>query len=84
MTSIAGAAAAAHAPIDPPRTAAYRPAHPLNLFRTVGVLMRGPKDPTMVVDGKYFVSPNMSNGLEGLLKVTDHLIERARKERAKR
>jgi protein dithiol oxidoreductase (disulfide-forming) len=40
--------------------------------------------PTMVVDGKYFVSPNMSNGLEGLLKVTDHLIERARKERAKR
>ncbi|MGV2984498.1 DNA-3-methyladenine glycosylase family protein [Microbacterium sp. AGC85] len=51
MTSIADAAAAAHAPIDPPRTAAYRPAHPLNLFRTVGVLMRGPKDPTMLVDG---------------------------------
>lgn len=29
----------------------YRPAHPLNLFRTVGALMRGPKDPTMLVDG---------------------------------
>ena len=40
--------------------------------------------PTMVVDGKYFVSPNMSNGLEGLLKVTDFLIEQARTERAKR
>lgn len=29
----------------------YRPAHPLNLFRTVGMLMRGPKDPTMFIDG---------------------------------
>lgn len=51
MTSIADAAAAARAPIDPPRATVYRPAHPLNLFRTVGVLMRGPKDPTMLVDG---------------------------------
>ena len=40
--------------------------------------------PTMVVDGKYFVSPNMSKGLDGMLKVTDHLIQQARKERAKR
>lgn len=50
MTTIADAAAAAPA-IDPPLTTVYRPAHPLNLFRTVGVLMRGPKDPTMLVDG---------------------------------
>lgn len=35
-----------------PLTTLYRPAHPLNLFRTVGVLMRGPKDPTMLVDGQ--------------------------------
>jgi 3-methyladenine DNA glycosylase/8-oxoguanine DNA glycosylase len=34
-----------------PLTATYRPTHPLNLFRTVGVLMRGPKDPTTVIDG---------------------------------
>jgi 3-methyladenine DNA glycosylase/8-oxoguanine DNA glycosylase len=34
-----------------PLTTVYRPAHPLDLRRTVGVLMRGPKDPTMLVDG---------------------------------
>ncbi|MGM7669055.1 DNA-3-methyladenine glycosylase family protein [Microbacterium sp. A93] len=34
-----------------PLQTTYHPAHPLNLFRTVGVLMRGPKDPTMLVDG---------------------------------
>lgn len=35
-----------------PLQTTYRPPHPLNLFRTVGVLMRGPKDPTMLVDGQ--------------------------------
>ncbi|MGO2519993.1 MAG: DNA-3-methyladenine glycosylase family protein [Microbacterium sp.] len=34
-----------------PLTTVYRPAHHLNLFRTVGALMRGPKDPTMLIDG---------------------------------
>src|SRR5690606_29597642 len=34
-----------------PLTTVYRPAYPLNLFRTVRALMRGPKDPTMLVDG---------------------------------
>lgn len=53
MTADAATAAAALAPsshVDP-RDTVYRPAHPLNLFRTVGVLIRGPKDPTMLVDG---------------------------------
>lgn len=34
-----------------PLQSTYRPPHPLHLFRTVGALMRGPKDPTMLVDG---------------------------------
>ncbi|MGO2932800.1 DNA-3-methyladenine glycosylase family protein [Microbacterium sp.] len=55
MTLTADAATAASAHTRAPRTApahtVYRPAHPLNLFRTVGMLMRGPKDPTMLVDG---------------------------------
>src|SRR4051794_39160663 len=42
---------AAAAPAAAPSTTVYRPARPLNLFRTVGMLMRGPKDPTMRVDG---------------------------------
>lgn len=50
MTTTADAAAAAPA-IDLPRSTLYRPAHPLHLMRTVRVLMRGPKDPTMLVDG---------------------------------
>ena len=47
MTLTADAATSAAAPL----TMVYRPAHPLNLFRTVGALARGPKDPTMLVDG---------------------------------
>jgi 3-methyladenine DNA glycosylase/8-oxoguanine DNA glycosylase len=50
MTTTVDAAAAAPA-IDPPRSTVYRPSHPLHLLRTVGVLIRGPKDPTMLVDG---------------------------------
>lgn len=50
MTTRADAAPAAPA-TGPPRTTTYRPSHPLHLFRTVGALMRGPKDPTMLVDG---------------------------------
>ncbi|MDQ0644415.1 DNA-3-methyladenine glycosylase family protein [Microbacterium murale] len=50
MTKTADATTAAAA-TEPPRSTTYRPAHPLHLYRTVGVLMRGPKDPTMLVDG---------------------------------
>lgn len=44
---------AATDPVDAaqPLHTVYRPQRPLNLFRTVGVLMRGPKDPTMMVAG---------------------------------
>lgn len=35
----------------PPLSTVYRPGHPLDPVRTVRVLMRGPKDPTMLVDG---------------------------------
>lgn len=53
MTLTADAATTAHTPSPraEPLHAVYRPAHPLNLFRTVGMLIRGPKDPTMLVDG---------------------------------
>lgn len=50
MATTADAAPAASRTAAPMQTT-YRPAHPLNFFRTVGVLMRGPKDPTMLVDG---------------------------------
>ncbi|WP_243232735.1 DNA-3-methyladenine glycosylase [Microbacterium sp. CIAB417] len=51
MTLTADAAATgSHLSAEPLR-ATYRPAEPLDLVRTVGVLMRGPKDPTMLVDG---------------------------------
>jgi thiol:disulfide interchange protein DsbA len=40
--------------------------------------------PTLVIEGKYFVSPNIAGGFEGMLKVTDYLVEQARKERGKR
>lgn len=43
MTVMAGADAAHHG--------AYRPKDPVDLARTVAVLRRGPKDPTMLVDG---------------------------------
>lgn len=59
MTMTAGAAASAsstsRARASPahatPLSTLYRPARPVHLFRTVGLLMRGPKDPTMLVDG---------------------------------
>lgn len=35
----------------PMRESVYRPRHPLDLLATVGMLCRGPKDPTMVIDG---------------------------------
>ncbi|WP_426185094.1 DNA-3-methyladenine glycosylase family protein [Microbacterium sp. TWP3-1-2b2] len=50
MTTTADAATAAPA-TGPPRSTVYRPPHPLRLMRTVGSLMRGPKDPTMLVAG---------------------------------
>ena len=41
--------------------------------------------PTIVVNGQYFTSGGMApGGLGGMLKVTDFLIEKARKERGKR
>lgn len=51
MTLTADAAAGAPAHGAGPLTAGYRPPHPLDLIRTVGMLMRGPKDPTMVLHG---------------------------------
>lgn len=35
----------------PPRETIYRPGHPVDLMRTLGVLRSGPWDPTMTVDG---------------------------------
>ncbi|SJN42591.1 hypothetical protein FM104_12070 [Microbacterium esteraromaticum] len=34
-----------------PQESRYRPAHPVDLMRTVGMLRRGHTDPTMVIDG---------------------------------
>lgn len=52
MTLTADAVPAAPATPDAaPLETAYRPRHPLDLLRTVGVLMRGPHDPTMMLDG---------------------------------
>jgi thiol:disulfide interchange protein DsbA len=39
--------------------------------------------PNLVVDGKYVVTPG-GKGLEGMMKVAEFLIEKARRERAKR
>ncbi|MEV7618765.1 DNA-3-methyladenine glycosylase 2 family protein [Microbacterium sp. NPDC089321] len=36
----------------PARESVYRPPHPLDLGRTVGMLRRGGTDPTMVIDGR--------------------------------
>ncbi|WP_448719793.1 DNA-3-methyladenine glycosylase family protein [Microbacterium natoriense] len=50
MTLTAGAesdAAASAAPLE----TVYRPARPVDLLRTVGMLRRGPNDPTTVIDG---------------------------------
>ncbi|MEE2815541.1 MAG: DNA-3-methyladenine glycosylase 2 family protein, partial [Actinomycetota bacterium] len=35
----------------PARESVYRPGHPLDLHRTVGMLRRGRSDPTMIIDG---------------------------------
>jgi len=54
MTTTADAAASASATSSAhlaPLSTLYRPTQPVHLFRTVGVLMRGPKDPTMLIDG---------------------------------
>lgn len=40
--------------------------------------------PTLVVDGRYFVSPNLAKGFDAMLKITDFLVDQARRERAKR
>jgi thiol:disulfide interchange protein DsbA len=40
--------------------------------------------PTLVVEGKHFVSPGLARGFDNMLKVTDFLVEQARRERAKR
>lgn len=51
MTLTADPAAADTAPADAPQETVYRPAHPLDLLGTVGVLRRGGTDPTTVIDG---------------------------------
>ena len=45
MTSLTDAAA--HTAV---RESVYRPAHPVDLARTVGMLQRGPRDPTMLAE----------------------------------
>jgi len=49
MTADAGAADAAAA--EAPLQTVYRPSAPVDLRTTVGMLRRGPGDPTMVIDG---------------------------------
>lgn len=49
MTADAGSADAART--SAPRETVYRPRHPFDLIRTVGMLRRGPGDPTAVHDG---------------------------------
>ncbi len=51
MTLIEHPAAADAAPADARWETVYRPPHPLDLRRTVGMLRRGGTDPTMIVDG---------------------------------
>ncbi|MFS0852915.1 DNA-3-methyladenine glycosylase family protein [Microbacterium sp. 179-I 3D4 NHS] len=51
MTLTADAAAGAPASAAAPRQTVYRPVHPLDLLRTVGMLRRGATDPTTVIDG---------------------------------
>ncbi len=51
LTADAATQAAPRSLHDRPLDTVYRPKHPLHLFRTVGALMRGPKDPTMLIDG---------------------------------
>jgi 3-methyladenine DNA glycosylase/8-oxoguanine DNA glycosylase len=50
MTLTAGAEPDAAAPAAPLETV-YRPTRPVDLLRTVGVLRRGPNDPTTVIEG---------------------------------
>lgn len=40
--------------------------------------------PTLVVEGRHFVSPSTAGGFSGMLAVTDFLVEQSRRERAKR
>lgn len=40
--------------------------------------------PTMVVDGRYYASPNVAGGFPGMLAVVDFLIEQERQQRAKK
>ncbi|MCK2035775.1 DNA-3-methyladenine glycosylase 2 family protein [Microbacterium sp. SSW1-49] len=51
MTLTADAGAADTAIAEPPRETVYRPAHPVDLLATVGMLRRGRTDPTTVIDG---------------------------------
>lgn len=51
MTLTADSGAASAVTSDPRLQSVYRPREPLDLRRTVGMLRRGPGDPTMVIDG---------------------------------
>lgn len=51
MTLTADPASAEADVAGAPRETVYRPPHPLDLRRTVGMLRRGGTDPTMVIDG---------------------------------
>lgn len=51
MTLIEHPASADAASVDTRRETVYRPPHPLDLRRTVGMLRRGGNDPTTIIDG---------------------------------
>ncbi|WP_334148712.1 DNA-3-methyladenine glycosylase family protein [Microbacterium sp.] len=51
MTMTADAGAAGAATHGTPQETVYRPRHPLDLVRTVGMLRRGRTDPTTVIEG---------------------------------
>lgn len=36
--------------------------------------------PTLVIDGRYWVNPGLTDGFEGMIDVTEYLIEKARTE----
>jgi protein dithiol oxidoreductase (disulfide-forming) len=48
-----------------------------NAIREMGIA----SVPTIVVDGKFYTTPRFGGGFDEMLKVTDYLVEQARRER---
>lgn len=62
MTSMTDAA-----PHQPALQTIYRPSHPLDLMRTVGMLQRGPHDPTMFIEhGRIWMARRTDAGIATL------------------